>query len=408
MFHDPSLSNLHNVRCSMRVIYKRKANDPNVIGGHPTRSLPFLRKLKIYLAHTIVRLLANKQSGLHTIAWPDSGLLHDIQTWANNVPNPVIQINWLGNETLSIHEISKITHPVTWRLADQWAFSGSSHYTLPSVKPSGFQTGYKLFSPAFSLIDWITWQRKKFWFSKSHRTPTLLCPSSWIALSAKSSRLMSNYPSVVLPTPLDTGFWKPVDSSEIVQRYQLPPDKRFILFGADGGDSDPRKGSNYLYRSLNLLQAHNASSLSDVVLLTYGSSFNQPVPLSTSLNHINLGRIDDDHFLRQLYSLAYVLVLPSVIENLSGIGIEAMCCGLPIVAFNRGGNPDLVKSGVSGFLADSVSATSLADVLLTVITLSPSNHSGLRASTRSHAIQNFSRANLITKYADFYKSLTLH
>jgi glycosyltransferase involved in cell wall biosynthesis len=52
------------------------------------------------------------------------------------------------------------------------------------------------------------------------------------------------------------------------------------------------------------------------------------------------------------YRLADVLLFPSALEGFGFTVAEAMACGLPVVASNRGSLPELVVDGQGGFLAD--------------------------------------------------------
>lgn len=57
----------------------------------------------------------------------------------------------------------------------------------------------------------------------------------------------------------------------------------------------------------------------------------------------------DDNELRDLYRNARALVVPGE-EDFGIITAEALACGTPVVAFDRGGSADIVEDGVSGLL----------------------------------------------------------
>lgn len=69
----------------------------------------------------------------------------------------------------------------------------------------------------------------------------------------------------------------------------------------------------------------------------------------------------------QIYQNATVHVVPSHYEGLPTVLLEAMSCGIPVVATNIGGNNEVVCSGVNGFLVSPKSPREMADVVLRLL-----------------------------------------
>lgn len=71
-----------------------------------------------------------------------------------------------------------------------------------------------------------------------------------------------------------------------------------------------------------------------------------------------LGLLNRVHFLGlqssiiKLLSITDLFLLPSEKENFSLSALEAMSCGVPVVATKVGGMPEMIKSNVNGFLAE--------------------------------------------------------
>ena len=69
----------------------------------------------------------------------------------------------------------------------------------------------------------------------------------------------------------------------------------------------------------------------------------------------------------QLLQAMDIFVLPSLAEGVSNTVLEAMATGLPVVATDTGGNPELVEHGVNGYLLPVQDPQALADSLLALI-----------------------------------------
>lgn len=64
------------------------------------------------------------------------------------------------------------------------------------------------------------------------------------------------------------------------------------------------------------------------------------------------GWIDHDR-LPEVYKSADLLILPSRFDTFSCVVLEALSCGLPVIAYNTKGPKDIIQDSVNGFLAET-------------------------------------------------------
>ena len=64
-----------------------------------------------------------------------------------------------------------------------------------------------------------------------------------------------------------------------------------------------------------------------------------------------------------IWAQNHVLVMPSRFEGLPLAMVEAVLCGRPVVATDVAGHSEIIKDGVTGFLADAPTVTSMAKAL---------------------------------------------
>jgi glycosyltransferase involved in cell wall biosynthesis len=107
-----------------------------------------------------------------------------------------------------------------------------------------------------------------------------------------------------------------------------------------------------------------------------------------------------------VYRSADISVLPSLMEATSITGLESMSCGLPLVATNVGGIPDLVEHGINGLLCPPNDAAALAANLELLIN-SPSKRRVMGTAGRQRAIERFSWPVIAERYVDVYRAAAL-
>jgi glycosyltransferase involved in cell wall biosynthesis len=127
-----------------------------------------------------------------------------------------------------------------------------------------------------------------------------------------------------------------------------------------GGASlrDPNKNVSWLFEQLSLLP-----ELGKVVVLAFGEG---AVPLPDSLNVRFAGVIRDRGKLARLIATADVFVTASLMETYGLTIVEAMACGIPVVAFQVGGIPEAAPDGQGAILCGLRDGAALVGAITTL------------------------------------------
>ena len=108
-------------------------------------------------------------------------------------------------------------------------------------------------------------------------------------------------------------------------------------------------------------------------------------------------RRDVPQIMRGLHAFA----LPSLAEGVSNTILEAMACGLPVLATDVGGNCELVRPGHTGELVPSQDVEALAGALLRLLE-DPGRAATLSRCARAEAEHRFSLDAMVESYAALY------
>ena len=353
--------------------------------------LNYLRSRVInYLVH---KILNTKNKNIHSLSILPSNYVKHI----NNSNADIVHLHWIQNEMLSIEDISKIKKPIVWTLHDMWAFCGAEHYTNNNRWQKGYNYNNRpTFKIGFDLNKW-TWKRKK----KSWRNSIqIITPSNWLANCARQSKLMSNWQISVIPYPIKTDIFKPLNKKNVRKQLNLSTNKSIILFNALRGQRDHRKGFDLLVKALNHFK-NNQKSKSFELVVVGQSKPKSPLNLSFSINY--MGHIYDDLSLNLIYNLADVVIIPSRQDNLPLVALEAQACGIPVVSFNVGGLSDIIDHKKTGFLAKAFDTKDLANGIKFFLDQRESKI--LRKRIRKKMLEQYSFSTVAEKYKLIYKKI---
>ncbi len=90
-----------------------------------------------------------------------------------------------------------------------------------------------------------------------------------------------------------------------------------------------------------------------------------------------------------LYNLADIFVLPSLLEGFGMVAAEAMACGKPVVASNASSLPEVVEDGKTGLLANPACVDDFTDQVLRLLR-DESLRRRLGGAGRERVLRNFS------------------
>jgi glycosyltransferase involved in cell wall biosynthesis len=194
-------------------------------------------------------------------------------------------------------------------------------------------------------LSYLIFNNKKKVFKDLKRI-TIIGLSKWLYSSSKSSELFKDKRHVNLPNMIDIELYRPIDKDIERKKWGLSGDKKLILFGADSTTSDPRKGFSKLLASLKLMD------IDDVELVVFGNDEpEEKMDVDFEVNYV--GRLTKENELVSIYNTADVMIVPSLEENLSNTIMESLSCGVPVVAFDIGGNKDMIEHKKNGVLGSS-------------------------------------------------------
>lgn len=187
---------------------------------------------------------------------------------------------------------------------------------------------------------------------------------------------------VVTPDAVDAALFRPLeDTFDVRARYKL--DRPFIL---SVGRLEPRKNLERLIRAFDLARQRIDRGLQLVVVgkddFHFESIHGEAARLPEGSVRF-LGPVPDED-LPALYNIARLLAFPSLVEGFGMPILEAMACGTPVVASNRGALAEV--GGDAALWVDPEDEESIASGIEQVLTgealAVKLKHAGLERASR--------------------------
>lgn len=246
----------------------------------------------------------------------------------------------------------------------------------------------------------------------------LTTPSAYLREAAYSQLGISRaQPIAVIPNFVDTDSFCPLSPS------QQTPSRHTLLsawLGEDIPETDSRRIKLLLHSSnfrpvkriddilamLRSLQDRLPDSLRCVLMLVGDGPEKQRLQaLSDSMGLTRAVRFwGVQHDFVTLLQHSDVFLLPSTLEGFGLSALEALGCGVPVVASRSGGLVEVIAEGETGFLCPVGDVADMTDKVLRIL-LDDSLHHRLSENARQAVLLNWRAAPIVRRYEALYERL---
>lgn len=284
-------------------------------------------------------------------------------------------------------------------LHDTWPYTGhcSFNYDCDRWKTGCGRCPYPgNYPPIRRDSSALEWKLKKWAYD---RAQIVLVTLSTFQTERIKHSMLCRFPVHQIPNGVDLDVYQPRDREECRRLLGIGKEKKVLMFAATALNMR-NKGGDLLLRALQLLPEGLRRRTILLMLGEGGDALAEQAGIET----IDLGYVFHDRLKVLAYSAADLFVQPSRAESLPLVVQESMACGTPIVAFPVGGTVDLVRPGITGYLAKVEDAADLGRGIEQLL-----EDDAARASMSQHcrdvALAEYSLDLQVQRHVHLYHSL---
>lgn len=218
----------------------------------------------------------------------------------------------------------------------------------------------------------------------------------------------------IIPPGVDTSRFYPIPKDEARAVIGIPPNERMVLYV---GRIEPLKGLETLLRAV--AQLHGLGIMEDCLcdlVVIGGDPGASPEEMSAEMSRLQalsrdlgitdvvifLGKRDQDS-LPYYYSAAEMVIMPSHYESFGMVALEAMACGVPVIASQVGGLAFLVRDEITGFHIPDDDPAALTRAMLRLVT-TPGLGEKIGAQAAEYA-RGYAWSRVAPQVVEMYQSL---
>lgn len=359
---------------SQVMVLKKTCKDHNIHqygrGRDMLFKLPSLFLYKFSLCLTEYDKIKKLQKGNKAYTLPVSHV--DVTTsrlieWAD-----IIHLHWVNGFVDYPSFFQKIKKPIVWTLHDENLFYGIAHLHKDILLHNPMEIKYR--------------KIKELAIKNAHNL-TIVFLSEMMLKDFGNEKIIAGRKKTVINNSVNTAIFHPLNKRDMRRKYGLNENTIMFVF-ISMNILDPNKG-------LQILSDALLDVAPDSKIIAVGSNPGR----KEWKNVISMGLISGQQQMCELISCADYLAMPSYQEAFSQSPLQAMACGLPVVAFPVSGTSELINEK-NGIVCDDFTKKSLEDGIQKLLRKNYNTH-----TIRQYVINKFSPKVIASKYVSIYSEL---
>lgn len=279
----------------------------------------------------------------------------------------IIHFHWiarfLNNE--AIRKIISLGKPIVWTMHDFNPMTGGCHYPDKCTKFfSDCSECPQLAIKKLNITSFVLKDKRCTYGNKIH----VVVASNWLKKLVEKSYVFSDAECSLIPIGIDVERFKILDRKKCKKNFGFSEDTKIILMGAQLVKART-KGYAELVEMFGMLKEEQyiqrLMECDKIKLVSFG--YGGEVFDSLGISNVNMGFIDDRDRLCELYNAADVFIFPSIQETFGMTAVEAMACGIPVIAYDVCAMQDIIINGINGYKIDRGNYKDMAQTLVKVL-----------------------------------------
>lgn len=294
---------------------------------------------------------------------------HQLLEWAD-----IIHLHWINGFVDYPSFFEKVQKPVIWTLHDENLFYGCAHFKKNLLTSHKYEMKYR--------------RIKRAAVGDAHNL-SIVFLSEMMRRTFGEELFIKDKRQVVINNSIEVNAYSIYEKNKMRKKYNIDKDKTVLVFMA----YDIMNEGKGLRMLVDVLTKRSDSNRF-VVLAIGGNPSNQPLP-----GMIKAVGLVKDHLTRnELMCCGDFFVMPSIQEAFAQSPMEAMACGLPVLAFPVSGTEELINDE-NGVICKEMTPQALNEGIDHIL-----KQNYRIEKIREYIMEYFSSSVMAGKYTSLYRT----